>query len=399
MMKGLISYGNAANSRLFWGLHCLAIGSNPSDKTHKCTDFACHGWKQTYASTRHTTTNSSSTGPGEQTGGHRKPSGLAMPQATRLLWLLLAVLALPGAAGQSYWLYSGQSGAQTQIDVDHTSTWTIQVTSGTLLFAGARLTMKRGPSSSTSVTLSLYQGNSAAGTLLGTATLANNAFGPQFNQEEFALSSPLTLNPGTYFVALTSPAPDVQSQAYFIKGVTDSLVSINGTPGSQPSNVATSPNLIPRMTLEKTAPATITTNSNLVYTFNLGNEGSGAIIGGTSVVVADQLPAGTTYVSAAPGTNVTSVSCVQGTPLLNCTVVLSANGIPAATVAADGPSFTVTVTTSSSTGSITNYASVAEDGISPPPAPGAACTLPNCASATTLVTVRGCTYEKNHGIA
>jgi uncharacterized repeat protein (TIGR01451 family) len=153
------------------------------------------------------------------------------------------------------------------------------------------------------------------------------------------------------------------------------------------------------MTLEKTAPATITTNSNLVYTFNLGNEGSGAILGGTSIVVADQLPAGTTYVSAAPGTNVASVSCVQATPLLNCTVVLSANGIPTSTVAADGPSFTVTVSTSSSTGSITNYASVAEDGISAPPAPGAACTLLSCASATTLVAVRGCAYEKSHGIA
>jgi hypothetical protein len=35
-----------------------------------------------------------------------------MPNAMRLLWLLLAVLALRGVAGQNYWLYSGQAGAQ-----------------------------------------------------------------------------------------------------------------------------------------------------------------------------------------------------------------------------------------------------------------------------------------------
>ena len=169
-----------------------------------------------------------------------------MPKATRLLWLwlVLVVLALPGAAGQ-YWLYSGQAGAQTQIDVNHASTFSIQLTSGSLSFAGARFTMKRGPSSSTRVTLSLYQGPSAAGTLLGNSTLVNSDFTSSFILEEFALALPVTLTTGSYFVTLTSPAPDVQSQAYFIKGITDSLVSLDGTVATQAANVVVNAGVAP----------------------------------------------------------------------------------------------------------------------------------------------------------
>ena len=150
-----------------------------------------------------------------------------------------------------------------------------------------------------------------------------------------------------------------------------------------------------RVTLAKTAPATVTTSSSLIYTLNLGNEGTADVAGGMPVVVTNQLPAGTTFVSAAPVTLVTSVSCAQGSPLLTCTVVLSTT-ISAGTVAASGPSFAVTVTASSSTGSITNYASVAEDGISAPPTPGAACTTASCASATTLVTASGSAINDPH---
>ena len=145
-----------------------------------------------------------------------------------VLWILLAALALPRASAQ-YFLYSGQSSAQTQIDVNHQSTWLLQLTSGTLAFGGAKLTMKLGPSTVQNVTFSFYNGTSTSGPLFRQVVLTPASLTQSFTETLYAFPSPVTLVPGYYYATLTSPAVDTQSTAYFIKGYADAFVSNDGT--------------------------------------------------------------------------------------------------------------------------------------------------------------------------
>ena len=64
------------------------------------------------------------------------------------------------AAAQTY-ITTGQTGAQTQIDVNHTSTWTFTPASNTTL-SGGYFTMKDGSATTADVTLSLYAGPTAS---------------------------------------------------------------------------------------------------------------------------------------------------------------------------------------------------------------------------------------------
>ena len=74
-----------------------------------------------------------------------------------LLWLSTASDAF---AQSTYYLWTGQSGAQTQIDVDHKSSWYITVASGSsFTFGGGKFTIKKGSSASDTISLELYQNN------------------------------------------------------------------------------------------------------------------------------------------------------------------------------------------------------------------------------------------------
>ena len=122
-------------------------------------------------------------------------------------------------------------------------------------------------------------------------------------------------------------------------------------------------------------------NGTLVYTIALGN--SGQTNSGTTLTVADVLPSGVTYQSAAAGTNVTSVACT-GTTTLSCTVNLTSALVAGA--ANGAATFTITATAPSTAGSITNYASVDPTGGTTPPGPGPACTpIASCGSAPTTI--------------
>ncbi len=103
--------------------------------------------------------------------------------------------------------------------------------------------MKDGTSTTANVVLSLYQGTSASGTLLGSLNLTHTAFcsAPvsavpvancgQFNDRKFQFSPTILLTAGTtYFVTLTSTAPDVQSEAYFIKSGGQTFFDASGNP-------------------------------------------------------------------------------------------------------------------------------------------------------------------------
>ena len=108
----------------------------------------------------------------------------------------------------------------------------------------------------------------------------------------------------------------------------------------------------PHVTLSKIGPATVAPSGSMTYTINLGNSGTSAT--GTTLVIADQLPAGVSATAVTAGTNVAAVDC--GTmpsatgALLACTVTLTA---PMAVSSPNGTSkFTITATAPAS-GSIT----------------------------------------------
>ncbi len=246
--------------------------------------------------------------------------------------------------------------------------------------------MKAGSSASANVTLTLYQGGSTAGSVLASVTHDSSSFTGQFNPVAFDFSSVQSLGTGNYYVTLTSTAPNVQSQAYFIKGADGAIISLDGTTAISPTiaTVSAAPSNS-NLTLSKAAPASVLANGAMTYTINLGNDGGSS--SGTSTTVKDQLPAGVKATAAAASTGVSSVSCTPlntASALLTCSVTLSsalASAVPPGTAA-----FTIAATAPSTGGSITNYASVDPSGGNSPATPGASCTTTSCGSASTTVT-------------
>lgn len=150
-----------------------------------------------------------------------------------------------GVSAQTYYVTTGQTGAQTQVDVNHTSTWTLNVGSGyTVNFGGANLTMKDGSSTTSSLVLSLYAGSDTTATPLDTRTFTQSDFNAlhglpnsttptsstSYDATILAFTSPYALTAGSYTIQLTSSSPDVQSEAYFIKGSDAStILTANGS--------------------------------------------------------------------------------------------------------------------------------------------------------------------------
>jgi len=150
----------------------------------------------------------------------------------RYAFLGLAILSfVPTSQAVSYYFSTDITGAQTQIDVNHTSLWTT-TPGGTVDILGGIFTMKAGSNTSASVTFSLYSGNLtlaqvASATALVSKTLLYSEFSAQtpnpgqFEYHAFDVgtpSSPYTLIGGqSYTAVVSSSANDVQSQAYFIK--------------------------------------------------------------------------------------------------------------------------------------------------------------------------------------
>lgn len=147
-----------------------------------------------------------------------------------VLALVPAVLSSQSQASV-YYFSTDITGAQTQIDVNHTSLW-VTTPGGRVDILGGIFTMKAGSNASASITFSLYSGNLnltqiATATALVSKTLTYSQFASQTanpGQFEFHAfdvatpSSPYTLLGGqTYTAVLSSAANDVQSQAYFIK--------------------------------------------------------------------------------------------------------------------------------------------------------------------------------------
>lgn len=167
-----------------------------------------------------------------------------MKQMLAAMAVTLGVAATTPAMGAVvYYIYTGQTGAQTQIDVNHTSSWSITVGGSPFSFGGGEFVMKRGNSVVEDITLSLYQGTSAAGTLVEalTYTVAQfDAARPGIGTNDFHPTPfhfpgvPLLAANTSYFVTLTSDAIDSQVNAYFIKQV-NSFLSDNPNTVNPPS--------------------------------------------------------------------------------------------------------------------------------------------------------------------
>jgi hypothetical protein len=123
----------------------------------------------------------------------------------------------------AYYLYTGQTQAQTQIDTNHTTAWLLTAASPWTL-GGGRFVMKRGTATTGDISLVVRTGSSS-GTEIARVTLSRASFTGSFTEVAFDFSSPLALQAGTsYYIAIESSAPDVQSEAYFIKGVRETTI-------------------------------------------------------------------------------------------------------------------------------------------------------------------------------
>ena len=141
------------------------------------------------------------------------------------------------AALDTFYVQTFQAGAQTQIDVNHTSTWTITPI-GDFILGGAILRMKGGVSTTQPITLSLFENNNLLDSVSFSYTDFCTAHGgncQSWADTLFAFPAPDTDNTltatHTYVVTLTSgTADDPQSTAYFIKSSSNGDFIPTGNP-------------------------------------------------------------------------------------------------------------------------------------------------------------------------
>jgi MYXO-CTERM domain-containing protein len=140
----------------------------------------------------------------------------------RLSYIAAALpLALAPLASAAIFVSTGQTGAQVQCDVNHTQHWTYSVSADVADISGALLTMKRGSQTTASIGFVIFEGlfsDFGTATNLMSITLSPAAFTQSFSPVEFS-GTPFNLIAGrTYTAVLFSSAVDSQSEAYFIKG-------------------------------------------------------------------------------------------------------------------------------------------------------------------------------------
>lgn len=156
-----------------------------------------------------------------------------------MLGLLAALTAATSARAATFFsVQTGIQGAQTQIDVNHTSTWSF-TTGAAWSFGGGTFEMKAGPQTSANITLSIFEGTNFSAPAFGTINLTSAGFCgqlgncQQFGAVSFLFGTALALKENTtYFVDLTSTAVDNASRQYFIKGTSSALrfVDADGNP-------------------------------------------------------------------------------------------------------------------------------------------------------------------------
>ncbi|MBL8565786.1 MAG: DUF11 domain-containing protein [Hyphomicrobiaceae bacterium] len=311
-----------------------------------------------------------------------------LAQGLKRALFCIASIALSGgfvheAAAQAY-LETGQTGAQTQIDVNHTTTMYIGAPAS-FLFGGANYVMKRGSSSTANVDFTVYPNASCTGTPLVTVTNISTAFDSSYAPVLFQIPGNLTLTPGIYCTKLTSSAVDQQNEAFFIKGFEACVV----LPESEANGAVCSttiPTLAPNLSVTKSAPLPgLAVGASSTYTLTVTNSGN---LTATTAQVKDQLPTGLTFVSAAGS----GWTCANASGLVTCNYTGS--------IAASGGTSTIDVAVVPNAGtagqSLINHASIDPTGGPNPPTPGPACATPgSCSSATAIVSAPNLSLVKS----
>lgn len=162
-------------------------------------------------------------------------------KTTRSLGAALLLTAGAHAFADTNWyITTDHTGAQTQIDTNHLSSWIFGVPTNMagIEIWGGDFIMKDGPRTDESLTFSIYFGAltpadlfAGTNTPFATAVLSNAEFKLQNSTDQqynpvilsftdiYGSNAPVLLNPSiTYTAALTSAAMDVASHQYFIKG-------------------------------------------------------------------------------------------------------------------------------------------------------------------------------------
>lgn len=149
----------------------------------------------------------------------------------KILWVPIILLAVAAsrAAADTVTFTTDITGAQTQLDNnntplnptdDHITTFNFSVLSGmTVTQINGFFTIKRGPSTSTNVYMYLWNGFNRGSYPVPLASdfLTPAEVTQSFAQAAFAITG-LNIGAGQYSVSVEAPdAPDVQSEAYFIK--------------------------------------------------------------------------------------------------------------------------------------------------------------------------------------
>jgi hypothetical protein len=141
--------------------------------------------------------------------------------------LSAVALASAGSAsadpGYSYF-YTGQTGAQVQVDRFHTQHWSVSPTWDLDNFMGGRFKMKAGPQTVNTVTFLLFSGtyqnylDNAYTALMSVTRTAAEVGYADYTFIDFFADSPLSLAEGAVYTGvLFSNAPQPQSRAFFIK--------------------------------------------------------------------------------------------------------------------------------------------------------------------------------------
>jgi hypothetical protein len=149
-----------------------------------------------------------------------------------LLLLTLAATSALSASTNYLYVETDQTGANTQIDANHTSSWNFTALSDWVL-GGGLFTMKQGSKTSLDIYFTLSTTGSADVVLHPSITGSTSQFTQQWGQINFSFTPVVTLIPNAYYtLTLHSTSPDTQSQAYFIKGNTSNygFETIDGTP-------------------------------------------------------------------------------------------------------------------------------------------------------------------------
>lgn len=162
-----------------------------------------------------------------------------------VMCLLLGI----GPVQGSIFVSTGHTGAQVQVDENHTQYWTYTVVQDVNDLAGGLFTMKIGSQTTESVTLDIFVGtieNFGTATNLVSVTLGPGSFEQQFTPTLFKDDPSITLSQGvTYTAVLHSPAVDAQSTAYFIKGGRLSFVNEDGSDAGIPDPVLVETSTVP----------------------------------------------------------------------------------------------------------------------------------------------------------